>query len=58
MRKCTCGSNEIGEEIYDARGIYVTIVCDKCKEEKLKGYRSDIFSDPNYWTDEEVEPCD
>lgn len=54
--KCDCGSGEYSEEIYDARGIYVTRVCDSCKEEKLKSYRTDIFTDSNYWADEQVEP--
>jgi len=30
---------------YDARGIYLTKVCDKCEKEKLSKYRKD---NPNY----------
>ena len=52
---CPCGSGEPWEEIYDARGIYVARVCDKCKKERLSGYRKDIFTDPNYWTDEPID---
>jgi len=40
---------------YDARGIPVTTVCEKCEEEKLKGYRPEIFTDANYGTTEPVE---
>ena len=39
---------------YDARGIYLALVCDKCVDVKLKEYRQDVLTDPNYWTDEEV----
>ena len=54
MRKCTCDSGKWGEEVYDARGIYVTIVCDHCRDDKLGGYRVDIFTDPNYECDEDI----
>ncbi len=54
-RKCNCGSGLIRREVVDARGIFVAFVCDKCEREKLKGYRRDIFTDSNYWTDEPVE---
>ena len=55
-RPCNCGSGLPSEEIHDARGIYVGRVCKKCKKEKLKGFRKDIFTDPNYQTDEPIEP--
>lgn len=55
---CTCGSGEPREAIYDARGIFVTYACDRCRKEKLKGYRKDIFTDANYECDEEIDdPC-
>lgn len=41
---------------YDARGIYLCKVCDKCRDVKLAGYRSDVLTDPNYWHDEPIEP--
>jgi hypothetical protein len=46
------------EEVTDARGIFVTFVCAKCRVEKLKGFRADIFTDAGYWTDEPVEGDD
>lgn len=39
---------------YDARGIYLALVCDKCVDVKLKEYRKDVLTDSNYWTDEEI----
>ena len=49
-------SGQYREEIYDARGIFVAFVCGRCRQEKLAGYRADIFTDPNYPTTEEIEP--
>jgi hypothetical protein len=40
---------------YDARGIELCRVCDKCVKVKLSKYRSDVLSDPNYWADEPIE---
>lgn len=40
---------------YDARGIPLARVCAKCRKEKLKGYRPDVLTDPNYWADEPIE---
>ena len=54
-RKCHCGSGEYSEEVYDAKGIYVTRVCSKCRSEKLKGFRQEIFDDPGYECDEPIE---
>lgn len=42
--------------LVDARGIFCCYVCDACYEAKRARYRPDIFTDPNYWTDEPVEP--
>ncbi len=55
MRECPCGSGEYREEISDARGIFVTFCCDKCRKEKLAGYRPEIFSDPQYDHDEPID---
>ena len=55
---CSCGSGEFPEDIYDARGIYLTQVCSKCKKEKLRGYRPEVLSNPNYHSDEPIEPDD
>ena len=40
---------------YDARGIELCRVCDKCRKKKLARYRPDVLSDPNYWADEPIE---
>lgn len=41
---CRCGSGEFAEPVYDGRGIYLCKVCDKCRREKLRGYRPEILS--------------
>ena len=55
MKTCPCGSGLPRRELKDARGIFCTFVCDKCEAEKKRGFRPDIFTDPNYPT---VEPVD
>ena len=40
---------------YDARGIYLVAVCEKCVDKSLSVYRSDVLTDPNYWADEDIE---
>lgn len=54
-KECPCGSGEYPEEVCDARGIFVAYVCDKCRKERLSGYRPDIFTDSNYWHDEPID---
>ena len=39
---------------YDARGIYLSRVCDKCEKAKLSQYRPEVLSNANYWADEEI----
>jgi len=58
MRKCLCGSNEESWWEYDARGIPLCRVCEKCQHQKLSRYRADVLSNPNYWSDEPIEPED
>jgi len=55
LNQCPCGSGEVPEEVLDARGIYVALVCDKCRTRKLAGYRADVFTDSNYWHDEPID---
>ena len=50
-----CDSGLYHEEIYDARGIYVARVCEKCRKESLAPYRSDIFTDSQYECDEQID---
>lgn len=33
---------------YDARGIPLVKVCDKCRKVKLNTYRPEVLTDPNY----------
>lgn len=54
-RPCICGSGKESEALYDARGIYVSLVCDDCRERVKGKYRKDIFTDDNYWTDEPID---
>lgn len=56
--ECSCGSGEPKEPLYDARGIFVTYVCDKCRKEKMSQYRPEIFDDSDYEHDEPIEPED
>lgn len=57
MKTCfRCNTGKPRRELVDARGIFCSFVCDDCEKKVRKGYRPDIFSDSNYWTDEEVEP--
>ena len=55
MPTCNCGSGEYREPIYDAKGIFVAYVCDKCRKQKLKGYRPEIFEDSDYEVDEQID---
>jgi hypothetical protein len=41
---------------YDARGIPLCRVCHECEKEKLSHYRKDVLEDPNYITNEPIEP--
>jgi hypothetical protein len=43
---------------YDARGIELCRVCDKCKAAKLAGYRHEVLTDSQYEADEPIEPED
>ena len=40
---------------YDARGIPLAKVCNKCVEQKLAEFRPEVLSDSNYWADEAIE---
>lgn len=52
---CPCGSNRLGRELIDARGIFTTYICDECEERKRAQFRPDVFDDPNYWADEPID---
>lgn len=55
LKPCPCGSNRLGEDVHDARGLFVARVCTICRQEKLKGYRQEIFTDSRYQHDEPLE---
>jgi len=55
---CMCGSMRPREAQHDARGIFLCYTCPKCEREKLRGYRPDVLSDPNYWHDEPIDGDD
>ena len=55
MKECECGSGCERWAEYDARNIFLTYVCEDCREDKLKHYRSDVLTDPNYWHDEPID---
>ena len=40
---------------YDARGIYLTKVCNNCVEAKLAVFREDVLTNPAYECDEPIE---
>jgi hypothetical protein len=42
-------------ELVDARGIFCCFACPKCEKVKRSGYRTDIFTDPDYWHDEPID---
>ena len=52
---CHCGSEKDQYSLYDARGIFVAYVCDDCVEDVKSKYRPEIFTDPNYETDEPID---
>lgn len=55
FRACPCGSGLDSEWQVDARGIELTRTCLKCHKEKMRGYRPEVLTDPNYWADEAIE---
>lgn len=58
MRTCNCGSGEYPEEVYDAQGIYLCRVCDKCRKEKLSHYNPWVLSGYDQGdVDEPIEEC-
>lgn len=54
--QCPCGSGLTANAEYDARGSFLTYACDRCRKEKLSRYRTDVLTDANYWSDEDIEP--
>ena len=52
---CACRSGLDRRAAYDARGIFLTYVCDRCERHKLRGYRPDVLTNSNYWADEPID---
>lgn len=52
---CPCGSGKACEALHDARGIFVSYVCEDCEAEKRSKYRPEIFEDGNYELDEPID---
>lgn len=40
---------------YDARGIPLTLVCSKCRDQRLSLYRHDVLTDSDYYADEAID---
>jgi len=51
---CDCGSGLEREPMYDGYDIFLTYVCEQCRERKLAKFRPDILT--QYDTDEPIEP--
>lgn len=54
MKECNCGSGLEPDAEYDGHGIFLFYACEKCYDEKLAPYRTDIFE--RYECDEPIEP--
>ena len=54
-RKCSCGSGKPSSWQHDARGIPLCRTCEDCHQAKMKTYRPDVLTNPNYTADEAIE---
>lgn len=54
-RECPCGSGQFPSELSDARGISIGYVCNRCEKQRMAQYRPEIFTDPNYECDEDID---
>ena len=55
MKECRCGSGKTRYALKDARGIFCAYVCSECEAKVKSKYRSDIFTNSSYWSDEPIE---
>ena len=55
-RLCKCGSGLPSRWYLDARGIELEKCCPKCWPKEKKKYREDVLNDPNYPTEEDIDP--
>lgn len=56
FKYCPCGSQKNSWWESDARGIPLARVCEDCKEERLKKFKPSVLTNPQYQTDEPVDP--
>jgi hypothetical protein len=54
LKECDCGSGLIRYATYDGYGTFLTYVCMKCHEKKMKRYRPDMGE--RHIRDEPIEP--
>lgn len=52
LQHCPCGSGKFPNANYDARGIFLCYSCAKCHREKMRGYRREVLTNPNYEADD------
>ncbi len=43
---------------HDAKGIYLTRVCARCRDAKLSTYRPEVLTNPQYQADEPIDGDD
>lgn len=55
MRPCPCGSGLPSYVESDARGIPLGRMCNGCREKKLKEFRPEVLTNPNYSHDEPID---
>jgi hypothetical protein len=55
IRLCPCGSGKESFWQHDARGIPLCRTCEDCHQRQMSKYRKDVLTDPNYWSDEDIE---
>jgi len=53
---CICGSGKEAWLEFDAKRIPLGYMCDDCRVKRLRGYRREVLTNPNYLTIEPVEP--
>jgi hypothetical protein len=55
IRPCPCGSGQPSRWVDDARGIPLARTCAVCHDEKMKRYRSEVLTNPDYAASEPIE---
>ena len=56
FQECPCGSNQVSQRLFDARGIYCCRICPSCEKQARARYRLDVLTNPNYDCNEPIEP--